>query len=359
MSSINEQHTISLAEAADLILNCRDTRFLLRGEPGIGKTSLTKRLQEETGMDAAIISVPDMDLGDVAMPVIDHKTKTTTYYPNARFKLQDGKPLIIVLDEYTKGTDAVKNMLHPMLETFRPRLGDIPIPEGSIIYLTGNLEEDGVGDSMRAHTRARLTAVTVRKPSAEEFCLYAMNEGFHPVVIAWSNRNSHAFASYIDGYQDGNELIFNPKKVQDGYVCPRTLEIASRILKGRGEEQHKFGYAALTSALCGTLGASGGESMMAFLRHHDELPPWEDIIKHPTTTRVPNDPGALAVLTFGAVERVKSREELEAFGRYIQRVDEEWQAIFCLATAKHPAKQPFLMSSKQFAEWVVKNADLL
>lgn len=357
MTAINHQHTVSLREAAELTLACRNVRFLWQGEPGIGKTSQVGYMQDVTGMDAAIISVPDMDLGDVAMPVIDHNTRTTTYYPNARFKLQDGKPLIIVLDEYTKGTDAVKNMLHPMLETFRPRLGDIPIPEGSIIYLTGNLTDDGVGDYMLAHTRGRLSVITVRKPSAEEWCLHAVNRGFHPVTIAWANRHQHAFASYIDGGQDGNELIFNPRKVQDGYVCPRSLELASNIIKGR--DTAGFGYAALQAGVVGAMGAPGGESVMAFLRHHDALPSWEEILAHPTTTAVPDDPGALAVLTFGAVERVKTRDELEAFAKYIKRVDEEWQCLFCLSTARHPTKQPLLMSSKVFAEWVIKNADLL
>ena len=57
----------------------------------------------------------------------------------------------------------MKNMLHPLLEVFNPRLGDIPVPEGSIIYLTGNLDTDGVGDGLAQHTRQRVAELIVSK----------------------------------------------------------------------------------------------------------------------------------------------------------------------------------------------------
>jgi hypothetical protein len=72
-----------------------------------------------------------------------------------------------MLDEWTKAMTPVKNMTHPMFEVDNPRLGDLPIPEGSYIFLTGNLETDGVGDSMQAHTKQRLTRIELMKPDAE------------------------------------------------------------------------------------------------------------------------------------------------------------------------------------------------
>lgn len=356
MSTIDNTTFASLREAAELAISCRDVRFMFVGEPGIGKTSQVGYMQEVTGMDAAILSVPDMDVGDIAMPVIDHDTRTTRYYPNARFKLQDGKPLIICLDEYTKGHDPVKNMLHPMFETFRPRLGDLMIPEGSIIFLTGNLASDGVGDAMQAHTRGRLTVVPVRKPGNEEWIRdFASPRGLEPVIIAWASQHAHAFASYTDGDQNGNELIFNPHKVQDGYVCPRTLENASRIIKRR----ENFSYNALACALAGVVGKPAAESITSFIRHNDQLPAWRDIIEAPTKTPIPKDQGALAVLVYGAIERVTSKDMLDAFLDYIVRADEEWQSIFCLGMARNKAKQSIAFGSKRFAKWISDNEDLL
>ena len=48
------------------------------------------------GHNASYIDVPNMDLGDIAMPVVDHDTRVTRYYPNARFRLHEGKPVIVM-----------------------------------------------------------------------------------------------------------------------------------------------------------------------------------------------------------------------------------------------------------------------
>ena len=188
MSEVTFGKSITLKQASKLIQANPETRFLLEGEPGIGKSSLLESIAKDMGYEYAYIDVPNMDLGDIAMPVIDHETKTTKYYPNARFKIHEGKPLVIMLDEFTKGADPVKNMLHPMLEKANPRLGDTPIPKENIVFLTGNLSTDGVGDSLKAHSRNRLVPVLIRKPDAEEWIEWAINKGLEPEVIAWVNR---------------------------------------------------------------------------------------------------------------------------------------------------------------------------
>jgi MoxR-like ATPase len=127
MSEVSFGKRITLKQAATLIATNPETRFLLQGEPGIGKSSLLKAIADQLGYEYAYIDVPNMDLGDIAMPVIDHDTKTTRYYPNARFKVHEGKPVVIMLDEFSKGADPVKNMLHPMLEKANPRLGDVSL----------------------------------------------------------------------------------------------------------------------------------------------------------------------------------------------------------------------------------------
>ena len=154
MAVINFGATVTLNQAAQLIMTNPLVRFLVRGEPGIGKSTMLSyiaKLKASTH-NASYMDVPNMDLGDIAMPVIDHDAKVTRYYPNARFRLHEKKPVIIMLDEFTKGADPIKNMLHPLLEVTAPRLGDLFIDEGveddedrSIIFMTGNLLTDGVG----------------------------------------------------------------------------------------------------------------------------------------------------------------------------------------------------------------------
>jgi hypothetical protein len=295
-----------------------------------------------------------MDLGDIAMPVIDHETKTTKYYPNARFQFHLGKPVIIMLDEFSKGADPVKNMLHPLLEVVNPRLGDVPVPPGSIIFMTGNLSSDGVGDGLKAHTKMRITMVEISKPTAKEWLVWAADNAISPVVMAWVDRNPHALASYRDGDQQGNQYIFMPNTVQGAVVTPRTLELASNIIKMRSS----FDHIALHAALAGTVGAPAANSIAAFIAHQDSLPSWKDIIEQPHRTRLPTEQGALAVLVFGAIERVE-RSSLPQFLDYISRAEEEWQTIFCLGLARSKTKQAMAFTCKAFSDWAVKNEDLL
>lgn len=355
MSQINFGKNVSLAEAAQLILATPNVRYLLLGEPGIGKSSLLGWLSSQRpDYNTAYIDVPNMDLGDIAMPVIDHETKTTRYYPNARFRLHEGKPVIIMLDEYTKGFDPVKNMLHPMLEVHNPRLGDLPIASDSIVFLTGNLSSDGVGDHLKAHTRNRLVHLTVRKPTAEEWLVWAANNDIEPVVMAFVHQFPHVLASYLDEGQENNLYIFQPSKVQDAVVSPRSLERLSNIVRVRAQ----FSADTLIHAMKGAVGEAAARDMQAFIEYQDQLPTWESVIKHPKTAPVPDGAGATAVMIYGALERM-DKSNINPWMEYLSRMEPEWQAAFCISLAKKPSKQGVAFSNAAFADWVQANEDIL
>jgi len=356
MAELHFGKTITLAEAADLLLATPENRYLLQGEPGIGKSSLLKALGAKLpSHEIAYIDVPNMDLGDIAMPVVDHESRTTAYYPNRRFKMHTGKPVVIMLDEFTKGAEPVKNMLHPLLEKANPRLGDVEVGDiGSIIFMTGNLGSDGVGDSLKAHTRNRVVPVTVRKPSAEEWLGWAINNNIAPEVSAWVRQFPHAMASYTEEGQAENPYIFNPKKVQSAFVSPRSLETVSNIVKKR----EQLNQDTLIASMTGAVGESASRDMQAYIEYADQLPTWEDIIADPKKSHVPESAGACAITVFGAISKI-DKNTIDTFMQYMERFESEWQACFAINVAKAPTKQAIAFSSRKFTEWVAKNEDLL
>jgi hypothetical protein len=355
MATINFGNTVSLKQAAQIILSTPENRYLLQGEPGIGKSSILKTLSAALpGHNTAYIDVPNMDLGDIAMPVIDHDTKTTRYYPNARFRIHEGKPVLTMLDEFTKGAEPIKNMLHPLLEVANPRLGDISVHPDSIVFLTGNLSSDGVGDNLKAHTRNRIIPLTVRKPDADEWLEWAINHNIEPVVMAWVKQFPHAMASYTDDGQADNPYIYNPKKVQMAFVSPRSLERASNVVRVRD----KLDADSVIAAMTGAVGESAARDMQAFIEYQDQLPSWESIFANPATAAVPDSPGACAVLVYGAITKL-DMNSITPFMKYIARFASEWQAAFAINIAKNPTKQRIAFSCKAFADWVQENEDLL
>ena len=354
MAEINFGKTVTLKQAVNLIVTNPTTRFMLRGEPGIGKSSMLEQIAGRLGYDHAYIDVPNMDLGDVAMPVIDHETRTTKYYPNARFKIHSGKPLVMMFDEFSKGADPVKNMLHPCLEKANPRLGDVSLDNRTVVFLTGNLSTDGVGDNLKAHTRNRIVEITVAKPTAEEWIDWAIEKDVAPEVIAWVNRFPQVLASYTDGGQGDNPYIYNPRKTQNAFVSPRSLETASNIVKTRKDNDAD----AVIAALTGAIGESGARDMQAYIEFADQLPTWEATIRDPKNTPVPTSSGACAIVVFGAIARI-DKTSITPFMEYLKRFDAEWQAVFAINLSKTQSKQSIAFSCKAFAEWVALNQDLL
>ena len=346
--------TVSLAEAEALITSVPTNRFHLMGEPGIGKSAMLRRIADKLNMDYAYIDCPNMDLGDIAMPVVDHETKTTRYYPNARFKFHLRKPVVIMLDEYSKAADPVKNMLHPLFEVHGSRLGDDPTPDGSIIFSTGNMSSDGVGDGMKAHTKARLTKLVVRKPNAKEWLNWAVPKGIAPEICAWVDRYPHVLDSYLDGGTGDNPYIFNPRTVQDSFVCPRTLELASNIVSQR----QNFSTDALIAAVTGVVGEAASRDIQAFIAYSDQLPSKAAIIADPKTAKVPEQPGACAVVIYGLIAAAE-KDTFSAFMEYIKRFQPEWQATFAIQIARSTSKQSIAFGNKDFSKWVADNQDLL
>jgi len=350
--TVNDKTYVSLKEAGDLIVNNPDKRFALFSGPGIGKTSLAGTLEKITGHKAFVIPCTDIELGDVAMPVIDHESKVTRFYPSERFGLEYGNPVIIVLDEFFKASQPVQNMLHPLLEQFRPRLAGTELPPESLVFLTGNTLGDGLGDNMKGHTRSRIIDVNVRGANNKEWRVWLAENGGHPVMQAVAEQNPQLFVSYED--DPGNQHIWNPKRPNDGYFCLRSGKTVSDLYWTRDTVTPN----AFRAAVEGAVGKATADLILQFDRFQEQMPSWDDIIKNPMTTQIPRDPGALAMFTFMAIERFKTAAELEAVLDYLERTN-EWDAIFCVTLARHKTKNVIAFKNQRFAKWVADNEDLL
>lgn len=352
MAQINFGTSVSLKQTANLIASTPSVRFYLRGEPGIGKTMLLATLKKLLPRHEMIyVDVPNLDLGDISMPVIDRDSKTTTYYPNARFGIHTGKPVCILLDEFSKGADPVKNMLHPILN--EGRLGDTLLHPDTIVFLTGNLSSDGVGDAMKAHTKNRITTLTVRKPSAEEWISWGIDNGVEPTLLAFAREFQEIFASYTESSASENPYIYHPKKQQDAFVSPRSLYKASDIVKARGNLDAE----SVVAAISGTCGESFSRAFHAYLEFSDQLPTKDYVLANPKTAPIPTSPAAQSIIMFGGISWV-DKETMTPFMEYVERFPAEWQAVFCINIAKS-SKQGMAFQNRKFSEWVAKNQDLL
>ena len=170
--------------------------------------------------------------------------------------------------------------------------------------------------------------------------------------MAWVDRYPQALDSYLDGVK--NEFIFHPSSPNDNVVSPRILEIASRIIANRDN----YTDTALAAALTGAAGAAFAASITSFIRFQESLPSIQSIKETPTTALIPDEAGARAVLCFGLLTHVE-KDTLSNILKYLRRMEEEWQVIFCVALAKHETKKLIAFSNRDFAQWAADNEDLL
>lgn len=304
-----------------------------------------------------------LDLGDFALPFVvdENAMKVTRFAPNARFGFQLDKPVIIMLDEVGKAMRTVKNVLLTLM--LEHRIGDVILPEGSIVFGTTNLTSDGVGDSLEAHVRNRVSFVKVTKPHAgfnadgtiddDSWGRWALNNDIDPAILGWVREYPHALASYTEGEsQKDNPYIYHPTHAgQVAYVTPRSLEKASHIAKQRDV----LGDEVTLASLAGCVGESAARDMEAFFRVVDSLPTWASIIADPDTAKVPDDIAAKHLLVLRAMSRI-DKVTLDPWMEYLHRLDTELQAMFCIGTASSgSSKQAIVVRSKKFIKWATAN----
>jgi hypothetical protein len=327
MSKINFTLAVSLDEAKTAIKTVGDKITpIIVSEPGVGKSSILKMLESEMDnneYDFIYVDCPVKDMMDVAASIPDHNTKTLEYYVSSLFQLGNGKKKVIMLDEFMKAPKLLQIIFTRLI--LERTVGDVPLPEGSIVFATSNNASDGVGDSMLAHVGNRVTVLKMRKPSADDWNLWATAQGVARPIRAWAAMNPRAFYSYTDGGQEDNPYIFKPSSTAQQFVSPRSLAKASPVV----EAKDTLGENLMMAMLAGTIGEAAAKSMAAFIALENKVVRFETVIKSPTTVTVPEDVSAQVMMLFEAVDCIENQDELSKYMQFVNRMSSsEVQSIF-------------------------------
>lgn len=325
--------TISLKEALQLVVEFGQTNtIMLGGEPGVGKTSGIKDIIKRTfgdTMRTLYFDCANMMVGEAGLPSfveIDGKLQST-WAPNTLFGIHSKDPVCIVLDEYTKASEEVRNMFLPTIQ--ERRVFSDRLPEGSIVTLTGNLEHERLGDRLEPHQLNRLTFVYVRKPTAKEWIWdWAVPNGIAPEILSWAEKDAAVFASYLDypeGSNDVPAMIFNPHRPTKGaFVTPRSLARASEYVAKRDRMPSPE---AFLRALEGTIGRQGAAALNIFIEIADKLPSDEAVVANPKRVAVPDGMVEQALLVMNTAT-FATPETMDARLDFMDRMPEELMAIF-------------------------------
>jgi len=186
-------HALSINQIVAAIMACgRDVTPLVQGHMGTGKSSILWTLAEKLPTHTpCYFDCTTKDLGDITIPnlkaagkngAIDHGDYVS-YATNEELGVHLDTPIILMIDEYGKANPAVKNsMLRLMLER---KIGQYKLHPDSLIFATTNFGSEGVGDLLQAHQRNRITMLTMRKPTNEEWIEeWAIHNDINPILLA-------------------------------------------------------------------------------------------------------------------------------------------------------------------------------
>lgn len=261
----------------------------------------------------------------------------------------EGKPVweyergILFLDEYGQGEADVKRASAELL--LNKQLGPWKLPRGWSVVAASNRTQDrsGVTKSFDFVINRRMEIHIT--PDIKAWTDWASQRDVMPLTIAFANQNPQVV--FPGGVPDK----------QGPWCTPRSLVMADKQLqmlgKYNGGEVPDKGPAV--EIVGGLIGAGAAAQYFGFVRLEREMPKYEQILKNPTTVKVPEKPDALMLIAYNLAHRVQA-DEVKAVLTYVDRMPKEFSVTFATSACKRNVK---LVSHKEFYQWAMKNAALV
>jgi hypothetical protein len=246
---------------------------------------------------------------------------------------------IIFVDEYDKCDIDVKKIIGEA--ALSQRLGPHVLPEGWIVWFAGNRAEDRSGSTKNLdHLINRMKIIEV--------------DADVDSLIDWANRTNQRpeFKAFV---KTNPHVVFGKAPEKQGPFCtPRALVKAFEDLEPFITPDGKLPVDALAvEDVAGRIGQAAAAQLFAMIRLGMEQPEYEEIVKDPMGTRVPEKPDAQMLVAYSLAARVTAKDA-KAIVRYIERFPKEFAVTFAKAACERDGKLIIA-----FDEWIEKNATLM
>jgi hypothetical protein len=349
--------TMSHADCLEIIsAGAKFRTVLVQGHMGWGKSAMLGQLANRFPSHAPVYfdCTTKSDAGDLMIPKLMNidGSDFVRYATNEELGVHLNKPLILLIDEFGKANQSVKNGLLRLM--YERKIGSITLHPDSLIFATTNLGAEGVGDLLKPHERDRFTTLTLRKPVGEEWIPWGLDNGVNVTVLSWAKQTPQIFQSFEDVERpDDNPYIYHPKSTRRNFVTGRSLEAAGKWL----DMSPMLSQDALQAALMGTVGDAAALDLMAYSKLLHELPSIESIKQHPEQAKIPSSMGAVCMVVFRSLSSI-DHTWADAWMTYLNRLDRNAQALFCSTIQGgkfSPERRSAVMQTVGYRDWAMAN----
>jgi hypothetical protein len=348
--TVNFNNPISVKDAFKLIVtNGESKTYYIQGEPGIGKSTLHTMVKDYLGEDEwdhIYLDASLVDYGELVLRAPNRDTGELELFITSLLKPKSGKKKCIMIDELDKCDKLLQKLFTRMF--LDHVIGDFEFK--GIVFATGNLGSDGVGNSILAHTSNRVTTLNMRKPTHTEWLAWATEKRISPEIRAFVAMTPSVMASYLDGITpESNPHVFFPSHRNKQFCSPRSLALCDPDVRNRD----KLGTSLTKAALAGTIGGASAELMSAVLSLKDEIVTTEDVIKNPDTVSIPEKQAALFLMMFNAVDVIQTQDDLSSFMKFMTRVpSSEVQSVFFTMAMANKRLSPIASKNTEITKWL-------
>ena len=337
---------VSITDAYQYLVDCVHARLVpyLKGSPGCGKSDLVRKLAQEYNLQLIDLRLSNCDPTDLnGFPSFDPITKRATYQPMTTFPLKgDELPAgkngwLIFLDELNAAPPAIIASAYKLI--LDRKVGDHDLHPNVVLVGAGNLDTD------KAFTNKMNTAMQSRLIHIELDC----ND--YKAWLLWAAENQidyriQAFINFRPEYLNQ----FDPNHHDSTFACQRTWAFLSNLIKK---------YDPLPPEklplLAGTVSEGMAREFLGFCDNFKDLVPIPEVIAHPDTAKVPEEPSAMYAMA-GCIGNHLTVQNGTALMQYMGRLHIEHQ-VAALQMALR--RDRTLTASPAVQAWISKNANRL
>jgi len=326
----------------------------LESAPGLGKSSLGREIAKEVlswhGLDVIQYDSGNPESAEYATMVefngalrdptdvlgLPHNAGKFSYWtPPAEFyALRYGSgPKFLLVEELT---DSLMPMQNALCRVFLDRYaGNLRLTDQLYILSTGNRTQD------RSGAQRMVTKLGNRLRKLEmEFNL----DDF----LAWGERTGKIPRLQRDFHRFRPSLCMDFDPTREVNPTPRSWEGVAKIPATMPDLEY-FEHVK------GEVNEGAAAEWIGFRRIASTLVTPEEVALRPSTVPIPTEPAALYAMT-GALSEATTKDNIERFALYIERMPKEFQVMYFLDTQK---KTPAVKMTKTFINWATRNASVM
>lgn len=286
---------------------------LFSGSPGTSKSSVIQQVARDNKLKLIDIRLSQFTPEDLnGLPMRNgNRAEFTPFdtFPIEGDEIPDGYVgWMVFFDEITSAPKQIQAAAYKII--LDKMVGNHRLHKNVAMVAAGNLLTDGaVVNKMSTALQSRLIHYEV-EVSHSEWMEYAVKNNFDHRILGFLN------------YLPSRLMDFRPDHQDKTFPCPRTWEFLSKLIQHEDKITPDLG-----PRIAGTVGQGAATEFLTFAEEYDRIPKFDQIIKAPQSTPVPEEMSTKYATISMLMDRT-DEETSEAVVEYMKNFDMELQVVF-------------------------------